>query len=177
MIQDQEYPEYDYFYCDTCRSAYKDKYGVVPMDIADPANDKDWVQFRYDSITGLVNHHLVPEARKGNKKITAAVFPNWENVRQLWHEFELDGFLPMLYQGFYNEDIDWIGAETKNALIRLQDSKPVYSGLFLPHLKEPAELKAGIITSIEGGASGFSVFSYHDLSTEQKQVIMEVIES
>jgi len=39
-----------------------------------PADDA-WRQFRYDSITRHVNNLLVPEAKKYNKQISAAVFP------------------------------------------------------------------------------------------------------
>ncbi len=172
IIQDQEYPEYDYCYCSTCRNAYLAKYDVDPMEIEDPANDKDWYQFRYDAVVDLVNDHLVPEAKSTNKWITAAVFPNWESVRQQWHRFNLDAFLPMLYQGFYNEEIDWIGNETQKALQRLNHSKPIYSGLFLPHLTSE-NINEAISSAYDGGAKGFSLFG--DLSEEMKSSVKDII--
>ncbi len=175
IVQDQEYPEYDYCYCKTCRDAYKDKSGIDPMEIQDPANDKDWYQFRYDAVVDMVNDYLVPAARNKDKLITAAVFPNWESVRQQWHKFDLDAFLPMLYQGFYNEDIDWIGAETKKAIGRLNNNKPIYSGMFLPHLKTPAELEKAVQSAKDGGAKGFALFSYNDLNEEMKEGVRSVI--
>ncbi len=176
IVQDKEYPEYDYCYCDTCRSGYKEKTGIDPMDIEDPANDEDWYQFRYDAVVGMVNDYLVPAAKAKNKTITAAVFPNWESVRQQWHKFDLDAFLPMLYNGFYNEDLAWIGEETKKALDRLNQTKPIYSGLFLPHVEKEGELETGIASAYDSGAKGFSVFSYNDLSEMQKESIKKVIE-
>ena len=177
IVQDKEYPEYDYCYCETCRSVFKEQTGIDPMDIEDPANDKDWYQFRYDAVVGLVNDYLVPAAKAKNKTITAAVFPNWESVRQQWHKFDLDAFLPMLYHGFYNEDIAWIGKETTKALDRLNHKKPIYSGLFLPHVEEEGALTKAIQSSYDGGSKGFTLFSYHDLKDYQKEELASIIKS
>ncbi len=177
IIQDQEYPKYDYCYCPTCRQSYKAKVGIDPVDIADPASDKDWYQHRYDAVIELVNEYLVPQAQSKNKTITAAVFPNWQSVRQQWHKFNLDAFLPMLYHGFYNAEIQWIGQETEKSLERLDYQKPIYSGLFLPHMPSKVELTAGINSAINGGASGFSIFSYGDLNSEQKSALQSYISS
>ena len=174
IVQDKEYPEYDYCYCDTCRSSYKGKTGIDPMDIVDPANDKDWYQFRYDAVVDMVNDHLVPEAKSKDKWITAAVFPNWESVRQQWHKFELDAFLPMLYQGFYNEEIIWIGKETEKALERLNHTKPIYSGLFLPHLT-PNNIDNAVKAAKDSGARGFSLFG--NMSEEMEVAVKKIIRS
>ncbi len=174
IVQDQEYPAYDYCYCDTCRSGYKAKTGQDPMDIADPQHDESWYQYRYDAVVDMVNDHLVPEARAKEKLITAAVFPNWESVRQQWHRFELDAFLPMLYHKFYNADLDWIGEETQLAIRRFDQPKPIYSGLFLPHL-ESGEMSAAVDSALQGGAAGFSLFSYNGMDEAQKAEVKELI--
>lgn len=175
IVQDKEFPEYDYCYCETCRAAYKEKTGIDPVDIEDPANDKDWYQFRYDAVADMVNEYLVPVAKEKNKLITAAVFPNWESVRQQWHTFNLDAFLPMLYHGFYNEDIAWIGEETQKAIGRFDQKIPIFSGLFLPHLK-PDELSKAVDFAYEGGASGFCLFAYNDLTPEMKESVKKLIQ-
>jgi uncharacterized lipoprotein YddW (UPF0748 family) len=78
IVQDKEYPPYDYSYSPSCREQFKAKHGIDPLtDIKEPATHKEWVQFRRDSVTHLVNDILVPEAKKYNKQVTAAVFPNW----------------------------------------------------------------------------------------------------
>jgi uncharacterized lipoprotein YddW (UPF0748 family) len=173
IVQDKEYPEYDYPYSENCRNQFKEKHGIDPMDLGDEAPQNEaWRQFRYDAISNIVNNHCVPMARKYDKKITAAVFPNWESVRQEWHKWDLDGFLPMLYQGFYNADIDWIGEQVKNAKIRLKEAnndKPVFSGLFLPHLEKPEDLKRAIEVSKANGARGVSFFG--DLKEEYLDVL------
>jgi uncharacterized lipoprotein YddW (UPF0748 family) len=169
IVQDKEYPEYDYPYSENCRKLFKEEHGIDPMDLGDeaPAHEA-WRQFRYDAVSNVVNNHCVPMARKYNKPITAAVFPNWESVRQQWHHWDLDGFLPMLYHGFYNEDINWIGEEVKKAKTRLEKAhnpKNVYSGLFIPHLS-PQEIAPALKTAKENGASGFALFDLGAISEE-----------
>lgn len=175
IVQDKEYPQYDYPYSENCRNQFKAKHGIDPMDLGDEApQHQAWRQFRYDAVSNIVNNHCVPMARKYDKMISAAVFPNWESVRQEWHQWDLDAFLPMLYQGFYNADINWIGAEVKKAKSRLvtaKNDKPVYSGLFLPHLKEVADLKQAIAVSKANGASGVSFFGYGNFKDEYMGVL------
>ncbi|WP_235297086.1 family 10 glycosylhydrolase [Portibacter marinus] len=173
IIQDQEYPEYDYCYCDYCRSEYQKLSGVDPMDLDDPQNDKDWYEFRYKAVNDMVNQYLVPAAKSGNKAITAAVFPNWQSVRQQWHQWNLDGFLPMLYQGFYNEDILWIGEEVAKAKQRLGNDKPVFAGIFLPHMKDDDLLQA-YQHAVEKGANGFSIFAYGNLNPKDYELIKKM---
>lgn len=164
IVQDKEYPEYDYSYSTYCRERFKAQTGIDPLtDLKAPAENGAWRQFRYNAVNDLVNAFLVPAAKKGNKTITAAVFPNWESVRQQWHQWNLDAFLPMLYHGFYNAPVDWIGQQVGAALERLNSSKPVFSGLFVPHLS-PEELERSIDVSLAAGAKGISLFSYKDMS-------------
>ncbi len=175
IVQDKEYPEYDYPYSENCRNQFKAKHGIDPMDLGDEApQHQAWRQFRYDAVSNIVNNHCVPMARKYNKTITAAVFPNWESVGQQWHKWDLDAFLPMLYQGFYNADIDWIGEEVKKAKSRLkqaENEKPVFSGLYLPHLSNKEDLQKAIAVSTANGAKGVSFFSYGNLKDEYLGVL------
>ena len=177
IVQDREYPEYDYCYCDDCRAQYQAQTGVDPLEIADPSADEDWYQFRYDGVVNLVNEHLVPAAKAGGKTITAAVFPNWESVRQQWHRFELDAFLPMLYHGFYNEDVAWIGEEVAAARQRLAGERnraPVYAGLFIPHL-QPEEMDEAIRVAKANGAPGVCLFAYGSMSEAHWAAVAEVL--
>ena len=166
VVQDKEYPQFDYPYSENCRKQFTEKHGLDPMDLGDKAPEHEaWRQFRYDAVSNIVNNHCVPMARKYDKPITAAVFPNWESVRQQWHKWDLDGFLPMLYHGFYNGDINWIGKEVEKGIDRLKqerNEKPIYSGLFLPHLKTTAALKEAINVSTKNGATGIALFSYNN---------------
>ena len=175
IVQDKEYPEYDYPYSENCRRLFKEQSGIDPMDLGDeaPAHDA-WRQFRYDAVSNIVNNHCVPMARKYNKKITAAVFPNWESVRQQWQTWKLDAFLPMLYHGFYNEDIHWIGEQvSKNkALLKTHNNdKPIYAGIFLPHCQN--ENLADIVKlSKENGASGISLFALSNFEEKMREQLI-----
>ncbi len=155
--QDREYPEYDYCYCTACQNDFETQTGVNPLILADPGANDAWRQFRYDRITNLVNNTLVPIARKYDKTISAAVFPNWKNVRQQWAAWHLDAILPMLYHGFYNSDVNWIKQQTENGVKALPETIPLYSGLFAGHLL-PKELPKAIEASLAGGAKGVSIF-------------------
>lgn len=170
VIQDKEYPPYDYSYSSYCREQFKELYGEDPMSFEDPSANPEWRQFRFDVITDLVNGELVPAAREAQKFISAAVFPNWESVRQQWHNWQLDAFLPMLYHNFYNADIDWIEEETRKGKDLLVGSQPIYSGLFVPSLSAN-ELAQAIKASQRGGASGISLFNYNAMSDAHWQVI------
>ena len=173
IVQSEEFPEYDYCYCDYCRSEYKNVSGLDPMDIKNPAEDEEWYQFRFEAVNDMVNNRLVPAARKGGKKITAAVFPNWESVRQQWHKWDLDGFLPMLYHGFYNEEYHWVGKEVEKAKVRLGNDKPVYAGMFMPHLRNE-ELTKAYEFSKKGGSDGFALFAYGNLKEEDYVMISKI---
>jgi len=176
IVQDKEYPQYDYSYSENCRRMFKEQTGIDPLtDLEDPAANDEWRQFRYDQISNMVNEKLVPEAKKHDKMITAAVFPNWESVRQAWHTWKLDAFLPMLYHGFYNRDIDFIQEHTRKALERMQDPKPVYSGVYIPFL-EPEQLEAAIREGMQGGASGTAFFDMTAL-TEAHWTALEKVRS
>lgn len=171
IVQDREYPEYDYCYCETCRSLFKDQTGIDPLkDLEDPSANVAWRQFRQDSITRLVNEHLVPEARNRNVPITAAVFPNWEAVRQEWRKWKLDAYFPMLYHNFYNADLDWIGHHLEKQIAELEIKKPVYSGLFIPSLT-PEQLAKAFEISRNTGAAGVSLFAYNHLTEDHYKVI------
>lgn len=167
IVQDREYPQYDYNYSEYARAQFKEQTGIDPLkDLEDPAAHAEWRQFRYDSITNLVNHHLLPEIKKEGKLATAAVFPNWESVRQQWHSWDLDAYLPMLYHGFYNRDIDFIEEHTKKALMRLNGKAPVYSGLYMPDIK-PNQMAAAHQHALTAGAKGISIFALENTTEEQ----------
>ncbi|TVQ08301.1 MAG: Tat pathway signal protein [Bacteroidetes bacterium] len=171
IVQDREYPEYDYCFCPVCRELFKDKTGIDPLkDLADPSASEAWRQFRYDSVTSLVNDSLIPPVKQSGKKATAAVFPNWESVRQQWSRWEMDAYFPMLYHNFYNAPLDWIGQNLEKQISELKNPAPVYSGLFIPSLT-PSELEEAVHISKKAGASGVTLFSYHQMSEEHLKVM------
>ena len=158
------------------REQFKAQTGIDPLsDLEDPAAHAEWRQFRYNSITNLVNNFLLPEIKKENKMATAAVFPNWESVRQQWHHWELDAYLPMLYHGFYNREVDFVEEHTRKALERLNGKAPVYSGLFMPDIA-PNQMEAAYQHALNGGAKGISIFALENTSEEQWMQLKNVLE-
>lgn len=164
IVQDREYPEYDYCYCPLCRAGFEKQTGIDPLALSDPSASAEWRQFRCDLITRLVKEVLAPIARRQGKQVTAAVFPNWQHVRQQWSTWELDAVLPMLYHSFYKENLEWIREECAQGVRSLAGTTQLYSGLFVPALT-PEELAQAIRVSIEGGAQGVSLFSAGAMST------------
>ncbi len=168
LVQDKEYPQFDYCYCNTCREKFKDQTGTDPMTIEDPAADRSWLQFRYDLVTTLVNDKLVPIGRKAGKVMSAAVFPNWKNVRQEWRVWKLDAVFPMLYNQFYLEDAEWIKRQCVDGIKSLQYPAKLYSGLMID---EPDKFKEYVIQSFAGGARGVSIFSLRSIRDEHLQML------
>lgn len=163
LVQDREYPQFDYCYCAVCRERFKEQTGADPLDREDPSQDAAWRQFRQDRISHIVRNVLAPIARQAGKQVTAAVFPNWQHVRQEWHTWDLDAVLPMLYHSFYHEDVDWIGAQCRAGAERLPRGIPLYSGVFVPAL-QPDELVQAVRASLAGGARGVSLFAAGSLT-------------
>ncbi len=163
--QNSELPEYDFCYCETCRSKYKEKTGVDPLEMEFPDQIPSWRTFRYNQINNVVNS-LAEVAHKYKKPVTAAVFPTPEIarriVRQDWTNWNIDGVCPMIYHGFYNEQVSWIGDAVKEGIHFLNERFPLYAGLFIPNFKSPEELETGIKLALENGASGISLFGKID---------------
>ncbi len=163
--QTKELPEYDFCYCDTCRSNYKEAYGKDPLDLEFPDQSPSWRKFRYEQVNNIVNH-LAEIAHSRKKPITAAVFPTPEIarriVRQDWTNWNLDGVAPMIYHGFYRESTKWIGDAVEEGLHFLCGKFPIYAGLFIPDFKSDEELEEGIRYAMKNGASGVSLFGRVD---------------
>ena len=168
IVQQTELPEYDFCYCETCRSNYKELNGVDPLEIEYPDQSLSWRQFRYDRITKVVNE-LAKVAHDHQKKITAAVFPTPEVarriVRQDWTKWNLDGICPMIYHGFYREKPQWIGTAVAEGIHFLNGRFPIYAGVFLPDFNSDEELELGIRAAMNNGASGISFFGNVDAKT------------
>lgn len=174
ITQDREYPQYDYCYCEVCRRDFKEETGVDPKDLEESSANAAWRQFRYDRITRLVNAVLIPEGRRRGKAMTAAVFPNWENVRQNWYRWDLDAVLPMLYHRFYNEEIEWIGRECARGVANLPGEVRLYSGVMVPG-HDPQQLTRMVEVSLAGGAAGISLFSARSMSDEHWKVFAAAV--
>ncbi|MEO1011426.1 MAG: hypothetical protein AAFX53_08985 [Bacteroidota bacterium] len=175
LIQDREFPEYDFCYCDTCTSDFKKKTRIDITKVENPSYIQEWKQYRYDVITTLVNRLAKMVHGKG-KKINAAIFPGpsiaKKLVRQEWDKWNLDAFFPMNYNDFYIGNTLWVGSVVKEEANAVTP-KPVYSGLFIcprpwnkanekdpeGHGLLPEELGDAVRESMENGAKGICLFT------------------
>jgi uncharacterized lipoprotein YddW (UPF0748 family) len=168
LVQDREYPEFDFCYCEVCRDTFRAQSGTDPKDLPDPPADEAWRRFRWDSVTGLVRA-LAAAAHRVETPISAAVFPSpaiaRRLVRQAWDEWPLDAFFPMLYHGFYEQDIAWIGRMVREGVIALGGRAPLYAGLYLPNLP-PEQLAHALEVAVNGGAAGVAAFEMGELTEE-----------
>lgn len=160
LVQNEELPQFDYCYCEVCRKAFKQQTGEDPLKMQDPPANAAWRQYRYDSVTRLVNH-LVEVAHAKRKQISAAVFPTptlaRKLVRQDWVYWNLDAVLPMTYHSFYNEKPEWIERAVREGVTALPKGRPLYAGLYLPDL-QGEDFGRAVRFAMDGGAKGVSLF-------------------
>lgn len=177
LVQDKEYPEFDFCYCSTCREAFKEQEGTDPLELADPSKSESWRKFRYDSLTNLVNQ-CCDAVHQKNKQITAAVFPSPEIarnlVRQDWTKWNMDAVLPMMYHKYYNEKVDWIKKVTEEGKKDLPAHIPLFSGLHIAML-EPDEIQAAINNALQGGADGIVLFTGWAMTDDHWENLKEVL--
>ena len=171
LIQNDELPEYDFCYCETCQTNFASQHGYRPDSLEDPTQDEEWRQYRWDSITNLVNK-ISAAVHSNGKKLSAAVFPYPELarklVRQSWNEWHLDMAFPMIYHSFYEEGIDWIEYATKKGVTEVKGKFPVYTGIFLPPTT-PEEISKAIEAAKNGGATGVAFFG--ELDNEKSKAL------
>jgi len=181
IVQDRVYPQYDYGYSPYEREQFQKQFGVDPIRIGrnelhDSTLEQHWRRFQLDMVVGLVNDYLAPAAHTAGKLITAAVFPGpslaRQMVRQDWQRFQVDAFLPMLYNTFYETGPSWVGEMTEEAVHAVQ--KPVYSGLFIQHMKPQTLIDTARIAQTSG-ASGISLFSLDGMNPAQWEALGKIV--
>jgi len=177
LVQDHEMAEYDYGYHPLARAGFKAIFGKDPQDFKYPELSAEWRQYRLNAITTLVNE-LVEIAHKNNQKMTAAVFPfpemSRQMVRQAWNDWHLDAAYPMVYNNFYNENVNWIGFAIDQGVKDV--NFPINAGLYSPALKNPKDLEKAIRLAKEKGAKGISIFTADGLTKAQKKVFIKLKE-
>ncbi|AZQ57863.1 hypothetical protein EJ994_03230 [Maribacter sp. MJ134] len=192
LVMNQEFPEYDYCYCDTCTSDFKEQTGIAIKEVEDASQVQEWKQFRYDLITTMVGR-LAKVVHKEGKEINAAVFPGpsiaKKLVRQEWNKWDLDAVYPMNYNDFYLKNPEWVGTIVDEEVRAVEGLKPIYSGLFIcpnPENKTqendpenhgllPSEIGTAIRASMENGATGICLFTPERMKPEHWEAFEKAI--
>ncbi len=176
LVQDREYPEFDFCYCETCQAKFKEESGIDIAEVDDPTQVEAWRQYRYNSVTRLVNR-LVEVAHAKGKQISAAVFPYPDLARticrQSWDEWNVDAVFPMVYQNFYDEDIRWIKTSTRKGVRDLDGRVSLVTGLYLPQIPE-GDFPKAVKNSFKGGAQGVAIFDEGKITDEQLNTVRSV---
>ena len=181
LIQDVELPEFDFCYCDVCISEFEKMHHKDPRESGNVSIDMEWKQFRLNAVRKVVNE-AYDIVHKYNKNLTAAVFPYPEMadhmVRQRWDKWNINEVYPMIYHGFYNEEVDWIGFATKQGVEDVKDRGiGINTGIFVPDFKSVEEFKQAILLAKENGAKGITFFDGTAISEEYFKAIKETKES
>lgn len=178
IVQDREYPEYDYCYCEACRGKFKELHGEDPIELEKPEDHEVWNRFRYNQITHLVNQIAVKVRNKGTK-LTAAVFPTPDIarslVRQNWPDWNLDALFPMIYNHFYHKDARWVGEAVAECRREMPKTTPLYCGLYIPEMSA-IEISQAYEYAMENGAAGVTLFPDHTMTDEQWNYLSRVIQ-
>lgn len=163
VVQDKVYPLWDCCYCDECRAKFKAQYGIDPMDLENPTECPEWMQFRWDTMAKFASD-IAAEIKACGKKASCAVFASPSEarklVRQNWPNYRnMDMIMPMIYHDMYNQPAEWVQTATAEGVQELKDNgnkAKILSGVMVP--------RDGDITSLlnyarNGGASGLMLFS------------------
>ncbi|UJH90726.1 hypothetical protein LZ575_18475 [Antarcticibacterium sp. 1MA-6-2] len=174
LKQETELPEFDFCYCDVCVAEFEKIHHKNPRNFENPAIDMEWKQFRLNKIKEVVDD-AYEIAHKNGKILTAAVFPYPEMadhmVRQRWDKWKIDAVLPMIYHGFYNEEIDWIGFATKQGVEDLESKNvELHTGVYLPDM-DGAKLSKAIQLAKDNGAKGISFFDGQAFTPETLEAV------
>jgi uncharacterized lipoprotein YddW (UPF0748 family) len=137
----------------------------------------EWKNFRLNSIKNIVDDAYTI-AKENKIKLTAAVFPYPEMadhmVRQRWDKWNIDEVYPMIYHGFYSEEVDWIGYATRQGVSDLSSKNTlINTGVYIPDFKSAEELKQSILLAKENGAKGVAFYEGKTLTDEYLQTIKE----
>ncbi len=174
LVQEEELPQFDFCYCDVCTAEFEKEHHKNPRDFENPSIDMEWKNFRLNKVKAIVDD-AYKIVHSNNKILTAAVFPYPEMadhmVRQRWDKWDVDVVLPMIYNNFYDEEVDWVGYATRQGVEDLKGKKTeLHTGLYVPTM--PAvDLEKAISYAQQNGARGVSFFDGPAITDEQWDII------
>lgn len=163
IVQDREYPQWDYGYHPEMIKAFKGKYGYDPRKKEDPSMDENWRQFRCDMVAEVAN--LIAEVvHKHGKAMSASPFPtpkmSSRMVRQDWGDWNLDIVFPMVYHNFYTEDVSFVADCTIENARDKNEMTTLYAGIWAYNTPE---MFATMDAALNNGAQGVSLFTAEEI--------------
>ncbi len=167
IVQDKEYPEFDYGYHPAMIKLFKEKHGYDPRELEDPSSDEKWLQFRCDQITEVANE-IAEVVHSYGKVMAASPFPtpamSRKMVRQDWGKWNLDIVFPMVYHNFYTGDVSFISdcmiedVRDKNPMTTLYCGMTGTNGPLMFECMDSA---------FNNGAQGISIFTIRSLRSSE----------
>ena len=167
VVQDKEYPEFDYGYHPAMIKLFEAQYGYDPREKEDPSSDLKWRQFRCDQITEVANE-IAETVHSYGKVMAASPFPtpamSSRMVRQDWGKWNLDIVFPMVYHNFYTGDVSFISDCT---IENTRDKNPMttlYCGM--TGSNGPVMFKS-MDAALNNGAEGIAIFTIRSLRSPE----------
>lgn len=167
IVQDREYPQWDYGYHPAMIEAFQSLHGYDPREQADPSTDELWLQFRCDQITEVANE-IAEVVHAYGKVMAASPFPtpamSRQMVRQDWGKWNLDIVFPMVYHPFYTEDVSFISDCT---IENVRDKNPqttLYCGMMAT---DGPEMFKSMNEALNNGAEGIAIFTVNSLRSPE----------
>jgi len=167
IVQDKEYPEFDYGYHPAMIKLFMEKHGYDPRELEDPSTDDTWLQFRCDQITEVANE-IAEVVHSYDKVMAASPFPtpamSRKMVRQDWGKWNLDIVFPMVYHNFYTGDLSFIS----DCMIEdVRDKNPMTT-LYCGMTATNSPLMFDCMDSaFNNGAEGISIFTVNGLRSPE----------
>jgi len=167
IVQDKEYPEFDYGYHPAMINLFMEKHGYDPRELEDPSTDETWLQFRCDQITEVANE-IAEVVHSYGKVMAASPFPtpamSRKMVRQDWGKWNLDIVFPMVYHGFYTGDVSFIS----DCMIEDSRDKNPMTTLYCGMTASNSPLMFECMDSaLNNGARGISIFTVSRLRSPE----------
>ena len=162
-LEDILRPQYDFCYCDVCRSRYKDETGIDPINLKyiEPEYGR-WFKWRADRITEVVkNVYKRVKNYDSSIEVSAAVFAtpklSYKYVFQDWTSWGLDIYNPMIYHRYYGQPTEWIGEAVREGVLR---GARLSAGVLIGFIKDQEDTYNGFKAAIDNGALGITVYMY-----------------
>ncbi len=167
IVQDKEYPEFDYGYHPAMIKLFMEEYGYDPRELDDPSTDDNWLQFRCDQITEVANE-IAEVVHSYGKVMAASPFPtpamSRKMVRQDWGKWNLDIVFPMVYHNFYTGDLSFIS----DCMIEDVRDKNSMTTLYCGMTASNSPLMFDCMDSaLNNGAEGISIFTVGGLRSPE----------